>query len=95
MIMMRPGGILVEAFNINFEKASISINIGNNAFFNIDNDFIFGARSYGYKTIYQKVTYDLDVTLKPLKDQMDTHLFKYDPRGNSKDCFFNGEFDSS
>ena len=52
MIMMRPGGLLTGGFNINNNIEAVSYNIGNNAFFNIDNDFIFGVRSAGYKTIY-------------------------------------------
>jgi hypothetical protein len=91
MIMMRPGGVLDAAFNINNGDAAISYQLGNNALFVIDNDFVWGARSYGFKTIYQNVTYNLTTTVLPLTDQMDTHLFKYNPRGDSKDCFNNAE----
>lgn len=88
LIMMRPGGVLEAAYNINNADASISYNLGNNGLFIIDNDLVFGARTHGYKSIYQNVTYNITA---PLPEQMDTHLFKYNPRGDSKDCFYNAE----
>jgi len=91
MIMMRPGGVLEAAFNINNADAAISYQLANNGLFIIQNDLVFGARSYGFRTIYQNVTYNLTTDVLPLNDQMDTHLFKYNPRGDSKDCFNNAD----
>lgn len=50
--MMRPGGNLVTGFNINNADAAVSYEIGNNALGIIDRDLFWGARSYGFKTIY-------------------------------------------
>ena len=89
--MMRPGGVLIEAFNINNGDAGVGFEIANNAFFNIENDFVFGARSMGFNTIYQNKTYNLTFTAYSMTDQMDSHLFKWNPRGESNDCFYNGK----
>ena len=37
----------------------------------------------------------MTTSVLPLNDQMDTHLFKYNPRGDSKDCFNNAEMSQS
>ena len=91
LIMMRPGGRLDASYNINNAGAAISYEIGNNAIGTIGQDLFWGARSYGFKTLYQNRTFNLDTNVVPLTDQMDSHLFKYNPRGASKDCFNNGE----
>ena len=84
---------MIEAYNINNGDAGVSFELANNAFFINENDFVFGARSMGFNTIYQNKTYDLNFATYSMKDQMDSHLFKWDPKGDSNDCFYNGKLE--
>ena len=59
IVLMRPGGILQGAFNINFWDASISLKVGQQTFFIKDDEYVFGSNTWGYKTKYQNVTYSL------------------------------------
>jgi len=71
---------LTGAFNLNYWDSSINLGIGGQSFFILGDDYIFGSQSYGYKTKYQNVTYT------PTAPQLDTSIFKWQPRG-SADCF--------
>ena len=53
-----------------------------------DNEIIFGAYSYGYRTRYQDVTFDADAPT------YDTHLFKLNPE-EANDCLYISSFSSS
>jgi len=52
IITMDPGGVLTGAFNLNFWDAAIGIGIGGNSFFVKNEEYIFGAQSWGHKTKY-------------------------------------------
>jgi len=47
---MSPGGDYRGAININFAAASISLNIGGHSVFVQDDDYYFGAYSWGFHT---------------------------------------------
>jgi hypothetical protein len=63
--------------------------IGENSFFVKDSYYIFGGQSYGYKTKLQNQTYNV------VSPQYDTYVFKYDPKNDNLDCFYNAIFSAS
>lgn len=75
-------------YNINMDKADIGMKIGDGAFFVLGNNYVFGGQSWGFKTIFQNVTYNVD------SPTFDSYLFKYDPTENV-DCFYTGTLSRS
>lgn len=70
------------------EKADIGMKVGDGAFFVLNNKYVFGGMSYGFKTIYQNVTYDIDAPFT------DSYLFNYDPN-DGVECFYSAELSRS
>jgi hypothetical protein len=52
MVVMRPSGAFVTAFNINMDTASVSLGVGGHSMYVLGDDYIFGGMSFGYKTKY-------------------------------------------
>lgn len=52
IITMKESGSFGNAFNINMDDASVAMQIGTNSAFVIDNYYVFGGQSFGYKTLY-------------------------------------------
>jgi hypothetical protein len=74
----------MTGYNINMDKADIGMKIGDGSFFVLGNHYVFGGQSYGFKTIYQNVTYNVE------SPTTDSYLFKYDPNQNVE-CFYTGQ----
>jgi len=88
IVTMKEDGRLQEAYNINFNDASIDMYVGVNAMFTVDNHYVFGGYSWGYKTRYQNSTYDI------ASPNFDTYVFKYDPF-QREDCLYQATLSSS
>jgi hypothetical protein len=78
----------MSGYYINMEKADIGMKIGDGAFFVMGNQYVFGGQSWGYKTMYQNITYD------PEAPFYDSYLFKYNPN-DGVECFYSGELSAS
>lgn len=87
IITIKDSGTIVSGFNINMGDAAISIGVGGHSFFVLNDDYIFGAQSWGFKTKHQNVTYDV------VAPYLDSHVFKMNPRDDS-DCFYTSSFTS-
>jgi hypothetical protein len=88
IVTIKTGGQIMVGYNINMDKADIGMKIGDGAFFVLGNQYVFGGQSWGFKTIFQNVTYNVD------SPTFDSYLFKYDPSENV-DCFYSGTISRS
>jgi hypothetical protein len=88
IVTIKTGGQIMAGYNINMEKADIGMKIGDGAFFVLGNQYVFGGQSWGFKTIYQNVTYDTEAPT------YDSYLFKYNPN-DGVECFYSAELSRS
>ena len=88
IVIIKTGGQVMEGYNINMDKASIGLQIGDGSFFVLGNQYVFGGQSWGFKTVFQNVTYDVDAPT------YDSYLFKYNP-SDGAECFYTGTLSRS
>ena len=88
ILTMKTNGQIVNAYNINMRKASISLHVGGNSAFAWGRYLVFGGYSWGYKTRMQNVTYTVTAP------QYDSFVFKYDPEAD-QDCVYQDKASSS
>lgn len=87
IVTFTTDGEIVAGYSINMDSADIGMKIGDGSFFVLGNQYVFGGQSWGFKTLYQNVTYDIEAPT------YDSYLFKYNPNEGG-DCFFSGELNS-
>jgi hypothetical protein len=85
---MKPDGEYKKAINLNYDTASINFGVGTHSFFIHDGYYVFGGQSWGYKTYFQNVTYNL------VSPTLDSHLFKFKPDGKAN-CFYQNDLAAS
>jgi hypothetical protein len=73
IVTIKSGGQIMSGYNINMDKADIGMKIGDGAFFVLGEQYVFGGFSWGFNSIYQNVTYDIEAPF------YDSYLFKYNP----------------
>jgi hypothetical protein len=84
---MDEGGYVLSGLNINMQKASITLGIGEQALFIHKQNLIFAGQSFGYYTKFQNSTYD---TAAPTRD---IYVWKLDP-SNVDTCFYSNAIDA-
>jgi hypothetical protein len=88
IVTIKTGGQIMSGYNINMDKADIGMKIGDGALFVLGSQYVFGGQSWGFKTIYQNVTYNTE------SPTFDSYLFKYNPLDDNE-CFYTGELSRS
>mmetsp|Transcript_12357 Transcript_12357/g.19196 ORF Transcript_12357/g.19196 Transcript_12357/m.19196 type:complete len:116 (+) Transcript_12357:1133-1480(+) len=88
IVTMKESGQFMNGYNINMDTAAVSMIVGGNTLFVKDSQYIFAGHSWGYKTHYQNVTYDL------VTPTYDSFVFKYDPFEDNE-CFYQDEVSGS
>jgi hypothetical protein len=85
---MQEGGYIVSGLNINMQKASVTMGIGEQALFIHKQKLVFAGQSFGYYTKFQNSTYDITAPTR------DIYLWKLDT-SEVAGCFYNDDIDAA